>query len=168
MPDAFTTQFIRNDHQTISKSQCSTYYSTAFNHVSRVQKYSGKTSLHFHTIQLVLSKGLTIEMTSFGHELFSYFQAQAGTGMGAPAAPGKRATTCANFRLFWSIFWYFLNRLVANQKAWNELKWSILTNVHPCSTFTILDTALCQSMVSLSHMIFVHPETAHGTTHLCM
>lgn len=67
---------------------------------SSVQKYSGKTSLHFHTIQLVLSKGLTIEMTSFGHELFSYFQAQAGTGMGAPAAPGKRATTCSTSGCF--------------------------------------------------------------------
>ena len=33
MPDAFTTHFIRNDHQTISKSQCSTYYSTVYNHV---------------------------------------------------------------------------------------------------------------------------------------
>ena len=123
MPDAFTTHFIRNDHQTISKSQCSTYYSTVYNHVSSVQKYSGKTSLHFHTIQLVLSKGLTIEMTSFGHELFSYFQAQAGTGMGAPAAPGKRATTCEKLQVVLIHFLgNFLNRLVANQKDPKGLK----------------------------------------------
>jgi len=131
---------------------------------SSVQKYSGKTSLHFHTIQLVLSKGLTIEMTSFGHELFSYFQAQAGTGMGAPAAPGKRATTCSTSGCFDPFL--VLSELIGSKPK--GLKWSILTKVHPCSTFTILDTALCQSMVSLSHMIFVQPETANGTTHLCM
>lgn len=165
MPDAFTTHFIRNDHQTISKSQCSTYYSTVYTHVSSVQKYSGKTSLHFHTIQLVLSKGLTIEMTSFGHELFSYFQAQAGTGMGAPAAPGKRATTCEKLQVVLIHFLVLSESIGSKPKG---LKWSILTNVHPFSTFTILDTALCQSMASLSHMIFFHPETAHGTTHLCM